>query len=65
MKQPDYTFWTRLLSHLKQTQANCMMGEEELEYLTYIAKQQLQQQYENAKEEELDYLNRLKTLEKL
>lgn len=65
MKIPDYTFWTRLLFHLEGVKANCAIGEEELEYLKYVAKQQLKQQYNLATGEELEYLNRLKTLDKL
>ena len=65
MKQPDYTFWTRLDSHLKDIQCNDAWGYEEVEYFKYVVKQQLRQQYENAKGEELEYLDRLKTKDKL
>jgi hypothetical protein len=41
------------------------MGEEELDYIKYVAKQQLRQQYENAKGTELEYLDRLKTKDKI
>lgn len=64
-KNPDYTFWTRLLAHCNDTHANDFAGHEELEYLKYVAKQQLRQQYENATGEEWVYLESLKTKEKI
>lgn len=65
MKHPDYTFWTRLLNFTQNIQVNDFPGEEELNYIKYVAKQQLRQQYDFAKGEELEYLDALNTINKI
>jgi hypothetical protein len=44
---------------------NDFASQDELEYIKYVAKQQLREQYDNARGEELVYLKGLKTEEKI
>jgi hypothetical protein len=64
-KHPDFTFWTRLLSFTDNIEVNDIMSHEELEYIKWVAKQQLKQQYQFATGGELEYLKGLKTEEKI
>jgi hypothetical protein len=55
----DITFPTRLLSFAKSVKANCMMGQEEQEYIIITAQKMLDEQIKNATDQnEIDYLKR-------
>lgn len=65
MKQPDYTFWTRLLRFTEDIEIRDFAGYEELEYIKHVTKQQLRGQYDYATGEELEYLDRMNTINKI
>lgn len=48
----DKTFARRLIGHLEGTQANCAMGQEELEYLLRVAEKLLAYQLETCPDDE-------------
>jgi len=51
----DITFYTRLLSHLEMCEANCAMGQEEIEYLKRRAKELQKYQIDTVPEDSYEY----------
>lgn len=56
----DITFARRLRSHLKSVKSNCMMGQEEIDYLSSVAEKLLKHQISTCPAEEKWYHDQLK-----